>query len=284
MCIDKKLPCERKDGYIWRAKSEFALDVHSVSALQSGNGRETIFRYAYEQGRPAASPVPNGETYMMKKKAQNIWWVGLFLVACGGKQPEPMSAAEHEEMAEHKERKADEKEQEGAHHVDWTPGPEAQEEIERYRALAAKHRAESERLRSAEASACQGIEDVDRDESPFVHIPDILKVEKLVQIDSKQRVRKDLGARITLRAVKGLTSQWVQRLIDCRIAANAALGYDVPEFPNDPLAVPDVKTRVTSVANGFAVEVTHLAPSSAREIQDRAQRLLGSAEESITEE
>jgi hypothetical protein len=195
--------------------------------------------------------------------------------SCASAPTKPLSAEEHLAEAQHHERKAEE--HEGKHHVEWTTTANAAEEAARYRAIAAQHRAASDALRTAEARACAGIEDDDRDESPFVHATDIVEVNELTTPEGKQRVPRRRGARITVRAVRGLTAQWLKRLIDCRIAENAALGYEVPEFPNDPLAVPGATARVTDLHNAFAVDIEHESPERAREIQRRAATLRSSA-------
>jgi len=194
------------------------------------------------------------------------------LGSCATSQPKPLSADEHLEQAQHHERVAEE--HEAKQHVDWTSTSSTAADAARYRAVAAEHRAASEALRAAEARACAGVEDDDRDESPFVHTPDILAVRELNVTEGKQLVNRRKGARITLRPVRGLTAQWLQQLVDCRIAENAALGYQVPEFPNDPLAVPGVTARVSAEPNSFAVDVEHDSEERAREIQERAARLV----------
>lgn len=208
--------------------------------------------------------------------------VGAIAASCAStqQQSQPLSADEHEAQAEHHQRLAEE--HSGEHHIGWTETPTSSEEAARYHAIAEEHRAASAALREAEARACVGIEEIDRDESPFVHRADILSVTELNERSGKQQVFRRKGVRIVLRSVPGLTAQWLQRLVDCRVAENAALGYDVPEFPHDPLAVPDVQTQVTPVRTGFAVDITHESPERAREIQERAQALApgsGSASE-----
>lgn len=199
----------------------------------------------------------------------------VLLAACAGPKPQPLSAEEHLAQAEHHERKAEE--HEGKHHLDWTPTPGWEAEAARYREFAAKHRTASAALRDAEARACAGIEDDDRDESPFVHKADILEVQEINVTEGKQLTTRRRGASIVVRAVGGLTAQWLQRLVDCRVAENAALGYDVPEFPDDPLAVPGVTTSVTALSNAFAVNIEHDTQDRAREIQRRASLLLNAS-------
>jgi hypothetical protein len=82
-----------------------------------------------------------------------------------------------------------------------------------------------------------------------------------------------VGASIVLRAVPGLTAEWLQRLVDCHLARNAALGHDVPEMPDCPLVPRGVSARVRSVGNGFAVDVRSEDPDVAADVLARARRL-----------
>ena len=83
-----------------------------------------------------------------------------------------------------------------------------------------------------------------------------------------------VGATITFRAVRGLTREWLQRLVDCHLARNAALGHDVPEMPECPLVPPGVTARVSSVGAGFAVEVRADTDEGAVEVLRRARSLV----------
>ncbi len=71
-----------------------------------------------------------------------------------------------------------------------------------------------------------------------------------------------------------MTTEWVQRVVDCHVARNASLGHIVPEMPNCPLVVKGAQARVTSTGNGFAVEIRSSDPAGAQEILARAQRLV----------
>jgi hypothetical protein len=71
-----------------------------------------------------------------------------------------------------------------------------------------------------------------------------------------------------------MTAEWLQRLVECHLARNAALGHVVPEMPNCPLVPRGVAAKVRSVGNGFAVEIEAGDPDTLREIQARSQRLV----------
>lgn len=151
------------------------------------------------------------------------------------------------------------------------------EEAEKHRRHAADHRAASAALREAEARACAGVAEADRDMSPFEHREDIIALAPLVVPEANARALTPadrlLGAAVTFRAVPGLTAEWLQRLVDCHLARNAALGHVLPEMPDCPLVPRGVEARVTSVGNGLAVEIRANQPAVAREVLARAQRL-----------
>ncbi len=221
------------------------------------------------------------------------------VLGCGGTpgaQPHDMSAAGHEAMASSEEQSAREhrdryepdagaRVQECRHRaarsggeVCWTstanPTEEHLRHAEEHRKRAADHRAASQALRDAEARACTGIAVEDRDQSPFQHREDIASVEPLnVLQGGKQATDRLEGAVIVFRALPGMTAQWLQRVIDCHLARNAALGHDVPEMPYCPLVPKDVTASVTPTANGFAVAVRANDAATANEVLRRSRQL-----------
>lgn len=218
-----------------------------------------------------------------------------------GAHPHDMSAAQHEAMArqEHSEAEAHSARFDpnagrersrcpaggaaaagsGAD-VCWTtttnPTKEHLEHAEEHRKRAADHRAASQALRDAEARACIGIREEDRDESPFDHREDIESVEKLYSPPSggKNPTRRFEGATVAFRAVPGMTAQWLQRVVDCHLARNAALGHEVPEMAYCPLVPKGVTASVTATQAGFAVAIRGEDTEVANEIWRRAQALL----------
>ena len=146
---------------------------------------------------------------------------------------------------------------------------------EKHRIQAADHRAGSAALREAERSACVGISPGNRDMSPFDHVDDIQSVEPLTEHigETDAGEQRTAGVIITLRAVPGMTAEWVQREVDCHLARNASLGHDVPEMPNCPLVPNGVRASVRSTGNGFAVAIRSDSDTTAGEILARAQRL-----------
>lgn len=217
-----------------------------------------------------------------------------------GTEPHAMSAAEHQAAARQEEQAAEEHaaqfKPEAAQEqttcapraagrdgspVCWTSleNPTAQHahDAEEHRALAAKHREASQALRAAEASACAGIDAEDRDTSPFDHREDIASVSQYNDDahHGKGTSSRTAGATIVFRAVPGMTAEWMQRLVDCHIARNSAIGHEsaMADMPSCPLAVRGAQATVRSVGNGFAITVRADEDPAAKEILRRAESL-----------
>lgn len=212
----------------------------------------------------------------------------LFASGCAttkGARPHDMSAAQHDAMAAQEARagaadaRAYDPSQttttESCQNPSRGPDPEDvcwtsesnptaifREEAAQLRKMAAEHRAASQALRDAEARACVGLSERNRDMSPFEHAGDITGVEPSAG-----------GAVISFRPVPGMTAQWLQRVLDCHLARNAALGNQMPEMSSCPLVPKDVTAKVTPTDKGFAVTVRSDNGDSAKEILRRAQRL-----------
>ena len=148
-------------------------------------------------------------------------------------------------------------------------------EAEKYRRRAADHRAAAAALGETEERACSGVAPDDRDISPFEHHEDIAAVEPLTERvgTGKVPVPRTTGVVVTFRAVPGLTTEWLQRVVDCHLARNVSLGHEMPEMPNCPLVPKGAEARVSSTGNGFAVAIRSDDPISAAEILARATRL-----------
>lgn len=165
----------------------------------------------------------------------------------------------------------------------WTavrnPTAEHERMAAEHRKIASEHRAASEALRQAEVRACAGISPDDRDISPFERLEDIGGVQAITDRIGTPRVATEVlvGARITFRAVPGLTAEWLQRTIDCHLARNATLGHVAPQMPNCPLVPRGVRATVSSAGDGFAVAVEASDRETAREVLTRAERLLAGA-------
>jgi hypothetical protein len=237
---------------------------------------------------------------MMKRILGGIGLVAL--AACASSAPRPpmrpyMSAAGHETTAATLEERA--RKQEGrfdpnarlnngmcrgrprsnnGDDVCWTslvnPTDQHLKHAAEHRRLAADHRAAAKTLRDAEMRACSGIADDDRDESPFNHKEDILRVEPL-----RGGVTRYLnepwteGVVVTFREVPGMTAEWLQHVVDCQLARNAALGNDVPQEPTCLLVPKGVRASVAAVPDGFAVTVRAGDNTTAEELFRRADAL-----------
>jgi hypothetical protein len=222
--------------------------------------------------------------------------VATSIGACAtpGTRPQDMSAAGHESAAKQEEGAAAEHAAQAEANapssqgdcspsaqdraVCWTstvnPTSSHRKEAEKHRAAAEAHRAASQKLLAAEAAACGGIAEEDRDESPFFHREDIQRVTMDDLQAARLTAKEAIGATVYFRAVPGLTQEWFQRIADCHLARNAALGFEVPEMAYCPLAVPGVTAQVRSVGNGFAVELRGHTAEQIAELRRRAQALV----------
>lgn len=216
--------------------------------------------------------------------------------ACGhaaGTQPHEMSAAQHQVAATSEENQAaqhsaqhdpaaqqrEERCSSGKGRVCWTvttnPTAGHQSTAEEHRVLAAQHRAASQSLADAEARACTGLSNEDRDMSPFAHGADIRSVSQFREetVAAKSKTTRDAGATIVFRATPGLTAEWLQRVIECHVARNSAVGHDMPEMAYCPLVPRGAHATVRSVGDGFAVDVRADDAQTAAEIWRRAQQI-----------
>lgn len=150
------------------------------------------------------------------------------------------------------------------------------EDSAKHHQMAADHRAASQALRAAEASACAGLSDADRETSPFDHPGDVAAAEELRSPETgatKSAPPKLLGASITVRAVPGLTKEYLQRLVNCHVARNAAMGYSMPEMTSCPLSVKGASATVESAGSAFKVKIQATELGAAQEINRRAKAL-----------
>ncbi len=204
-------------------------------------------------------------------------------------EPHAMSAPQHEASAAKEEREASQ------HTKQYAPGltakslrcnagqpcwtstrnPTEQHRIlaEEHRKLAAEHRASSQALRDAEGGACAGVPDEDRDMSPFLHGSDIERVTQLREQQGPQGSTRDAGATVVFHSSPGMTKEWLETVINCHLARNAAVGHDMLEMGYCPLVPRGVQAKVRSVADGLAVDLRSDDPNTAAEIWRRARRL-----------
>jgi hypothetical protein len=156
-----------------------------------------------------------------------------------------------------------------------TPAERSAAEARRKRA--AQQRAASPALREAEARACSGVHPDDLHTSPFEHVEDIARI---VVLRSRWqspgrgfRGSRPTGALVTFRRAEGMTVDSLQRVVDCHLARNAALGHAVPELPSCPLVPRGVRAQVSSTSAGLAVTLQATHPRAGREIARRVRSL-----------
>ena len=199
--------------------------------------------------------------------------------ATPGAKPLDMSAKDHTAAAADHDRAADAnggercaggKADPALSGACWTTGAD-----QAHRKMADDHRAASQALRDAEAKACGGLGPSDRDESPFAHRDDVVGVEPLVSTitSSKGPTKHVDGASITLRAVPGLTAEYLQRLVSCHLPRNASRGFARDEMSFCPLAVKGASATVASASGGFRVDVRGDGEDAIKEIVRRADAL-----------
>jgi hypothetical protein len=207
------------------------------------------------------------------------YWLVLLIASCRtpGTMPHEMSAEQHEAAAQKHEQQAQ---------CMTTPIPpgspcwtsvnnpaEADERaVARHKRIAAEHRAASQALRDAEASACAGIDEYNREVSPLSHREDIVGVQTVYGRSAKGALFRE-GVAVSFRPIPGLTAEWLQRQVDCHIAHAAVLGHDISEMTDCPLVLRGVRATVSSTGNGFIVQIRSDDFGTAREIEARARKL-----------
>jgi len=219
------------------------------------------------------------------------------MLGCGGTvanaRPSDMSQAQHESAGTQHAREATEHAQQYDPNATGTvaqcdqylgscwasnPTEEHKEQAEEHRRAAAAHRAAARVLIDAEARACQGVSEADRDISPFFHRAAIAEVRPLTRevggaVSSERATEEAAGATIVLLPAAGVTAERLQRIVQCHVARNAALGHDVPEMAYCPLVLKGVSADVTSAGNAFAVNVSAEDQATAAEVLRRARAL-----------
>ena len=159
--------------------------------------------------------------------------------------------------------------------VCWTsevnPTADHLKKAQRLHALAEEQRAASEKLRKAEVSACSGVSEIDKTMSPFSHPEDVSSVAPLKTAGTSPRPQ---GALITFRAIDGMTSQRLEKLVNCQLARNACLENSAQEMAYCPLVLKNVKASVSPGGDGlFVITVRSDDPAIAQEILKRSEAL-----------
>jgi len=142
------------------------------------------------------------------------------------------------------------------------PTEEHRREAARLRRAAAAHRRASLELRVAEERSCSGIPDELRDLSPFFFDEFVSGVE----LEREQVV-------VHFDRIPQTTALDLQRLVDCHLARNAALGYDDSHMPFCPLTVKGVTAEVRETEHGYDIVLSAPAGEAMQNVADRATSL-----------
>ena len=81
------------------------------------------------------------------------------------------------------------------------------------------------------------------------------------------------GAKVTIRAVPGLTKEYLQRLVSCHLARNSSMGHAMAEMATCPLGVKGATATVEGEGGAFVVRVTSEEDAAATEIVKRTRTL-----------
>ena len=89
---------------------------------------------------------------------------------------------------------------------------------------------------------------------------------------------RSAGATVVFQAVPGMTVEWLQRLVDCHLARNAAIGHEAAsaEMSSCPLTLRGVQASVKSVGDGFAISMRSEDLNTSKELLRRAKALMPS--------
>ena len=126
-------------------------------------------------------------------------------------------------------------------------------------------------------AACEGIAEDDRDRSPFTRTSDIANAE-LLDPGAPTDESSIPIVRVTFATVPGLSVQSMQRLVDCHLARNAALGHDIPEMETCPL-VPSGVAASVAASDGDVVVTVFAGQANANEVRTRAEKLASGLKE-----
>jgi hypothetical protein len=120
-----------------------------------------------------------------------------------------------------------------------------------------------------------GIPAAERAASPLDR-PDQLRSVEAIHVTTpsgKFTTTRLVGARVVLLAQPGMTAEWLQRILDCHLAHMAAAGPAAAHAHACPLSLPGVSASVTSVGDGFAVDVVADDVETAKLVLARAEAI-----------
>jgi hypothetical protein len=138
------------------------------------------------------------------------------------------------------------------------------EQAERDQRLSDQHRARIEQLRAAERRACAGLDERDRDENPLSHVDEVIRVE--LHGGSVDRIV------VSAKNDRNVAKDRLQRITDCRLARNVALGLDAGPAGMCPL-VPGVRATVDSDGSEFRVTIVATDEIAAKALERCARAI-----------
>lgn len=219
---------------------------------------------------------------MINHKLILVLGLAVATLACRGREgthPEDMSAAQHEAAAADAEAKAVEAESQYDPDVVVFDGGDCSEfcfrsnptehhlrEANRLRREAARHREASHELQVAEERACAEIPELHRDFSPFFHRSHITGAE----------LGDDGPVTVHFDEIPKTTAAGLQRLVDCHLARNAAMGFEMEEMDYCPLAVAKVSATVLETDAGVDIQLEAEDEQARAEVVARVEKLLAS--------
>jgi hypothetical protein len=111
--------------------------------------------------------------------------------------------------------------------------------------------------------ACVGMRDVEMERGLTELRENIERVSPLHERSLPKGPPALSGAEVVVAATRGMTSQWLARLVYC----------DTARHPATALAPPGARTEVTPTAMGFVIAIRSSDRAVAHDIEYRAQRL-----------
>ena len=144
------------------------------------------------------------------------------------------------------------------------------------RAHATDHRREATALRDEEARACAGLAPEARDVSPL----DDPSLQGVTDVSELERYGRQLfwslrGAEIEVRAERGMTRAWLNRVLLCHLARHRTT--ILSDGGTDPLAVGRPVVSVVESETGFRISIRGRNEGEAIEIGRRARARLVTA-------
>ena len=144
------------------------------------------------------------------------------------------------------------------------------------RAQATDHRRSAAALRDDEARACAGLAPETRDASPL----DDSSVQEVTDVSERERHGREFfwtlrGAEIEVRAERGMTRVWLNRVLLCHLARHRTTL--LPDGATDPLAVGRPVVSVVESEIGFRIAIRGRNEREAIEIGRRARARLATA-------